>query len=326
MNIRVWREGCAGGGILPGSACGGGQDWEASGVEVCCEGGYMDFIRDVLKGAVIAIAGIVPGVSGGTMMVSMGIYDDVIHAVTGFFAHWKKSVRVLFPLAAGMALGLPGFSRVIEEMFRVWPWHTGMLFTGLIFGGVPVICKKLQGRRLSAVECMAAVTAFALVVWMQNLGEGTQRIFRGDLRTGVLLFFLGAVAAAAMVIPGVSGSMLLMSLGCYTPLLEQVSAVLPALVGGDAGKLVSCAQILLPFGAGVAAGVILMAGLVEVLIKRHARVTYSAIAGLMVSSPVAVFRGVQTLPGGAVSVLAGVLLFAAGVCAVTLTGKPEKGQ
>ena len=59
-------------------------------MEVCCEGGYMDFIRDVLKGAVIAIAGIVPGVSGGTMMVSMGIYDDVIHAVTGFFAHWKK--------------------------------------------------------------------------------------------------------------------------------------------------------------------------------------------------------------------------------------------
>ncbi len=109
MNIRVWREGCAGGGILPGSACGGGQDWEASGVEVCCEGGYMDFIRDVLKGAVIAIAGIVPGVSGGTMMVSMGIYDDVIHAVTGFFAHWKKSVRVLFPLAAGWRWDFPDF-------------------------------------------------------------------------------------------------------------------------------------------------------------------------------------------------------------------------
>ena len=82
----------------------------------------MDFIRDVLKGAVIAIAGIVPGVSGGTMMVSMGIYDDVIHAVTGFFAHWKKSVRVLFPLAAGMALagmissrGIPAAERKVQN-------------------------------------------------------------------------------------------------------------------------------------------------------------------------------------------------------------------
>ena len=80
-------------------------------MEVCCEGGYMDFIRDVLKGAVIAIAGIVPGVSGGTMMVSMGIYDDVIHAVTGFSAGCHMLQAVSGAVSAGGGDGA-GTSRI----------------------------------------------------------------------------------------------------------------------------------------------------------------------------------------------------------------------
>ena len=107
----------------------------------------MSFLKEVLRGIAIGVANIIPGVSGGTMMVSMGIYGDVIGAVTGMPKHFWKSVKFLLPYAIGMLIGIGGLSFAIGYFFLEFPFETAMLFIGLIFGGVPLLLPKIMGNK-----------------------------------------------------------------------------------------------------------------------------------------------------------------------------------
>lgn len=281
----------------------------------------MDFIKDILRGVAIGIANIVPGVSGGAMMVSMGIYDEVIRAVTGIFSHLKKSIRLLFPYALGMLAGIVGLSFVIGFLFEKYPFQTAMLFIGLILGGFPLILPKVKGGRPSLLELTLFVAFFALIVWMQFWTAGADRNLDFSPKTAASLFAIGTVAAATMVIPGVSGSMLLMSLGYYAPIINQINSFIVAAVTLDFDRLFRCMGVLIPFGLGVVVGVFLVAKLVEYLLAKHERKTYFAILGLLASSPVAVFSSMSL---GALSfggILGGILLFALGTAAAWVLAK-----
>lgn len=280
----------------------------------------MEFVRALLRGVAVGVANIIPGVSGGTLLVSMGVYPDVIEAVTGFFRHWKKSVLYLLPYAVGMALGIVGLSFAVEALFARYPFQTALLFAGLIFGGIPVILKKTAGR-FCAAEGFAVACSFGLMIWMQFLGEGSGRVLNTDFTGAAVLFFLGIVGAATMVIPGVSGSMVLMSLGYYMPLLRQINAFFSALVRLDVKNVLSGLYVLVPFGLGVATGVFLTAGLIGYFLKYHERMTYFVILGLILSSPVAVFHGIGTGEGGMGVILSGGLLFLIGVFAAWILEK-----
>ena len=92
----------------------------------------MEFIKNVIRGITIGIANVVPGVSGGTIMVSLGIYDELLQAVTGFFRHKKESILKLFPYLFGMGIGIICLSFMIGYLFENFPFQTAMLFIGLI--------------------------------------------------------------------------------------------------------------------------------------------------------------------------------------------------
>lgn len=281
----------------------------------------MKVIKDVLRGVAIGIANIIPGVSGGTMMVSMGIYDEVICAVTGVFKHMKKSIGTLLPYVVGMGIGIVGLSFVIGYLFAEYPLQTAMLFIGLIFGGLPLILPKVSGKRVSIAELAVFAAFFGLIIWMQFWGEGRAQVLAAGPKTMIILFFVGALAAATMVIPGVSGSMMLMSLGYYTPIIDQINAFVIALVTLDFRTVWDCMGILVPFGTGVLLGTFLIAKLVEYLLKQHERITYFAILGLVMSSPIAVLGGMNV---GAVStavIIAGIAMFGVGMTIAWMLGK-----
>lgn len=281
----------------------------------------MEFIKDLLRGVAIGIANIIPGVSGGTMMVSMGIYDEVIHAVTGIFSHMKKSIRTLLPYAIGMALGIVGLSFVIEYFFDKFPLQTALLFVGLIFGGLPLILPKVKGKRPTVTEVLVFFAFFGLIIGMEFLGEGTQKVLTVDPGTAVALFFVGTLAAATMVIPGVSGSMLLMSLGYYSPIINQINTFIVAVLKLDFATVFSCMGILVPFGIGVVLGIFLVSKLVEYLLEKHERLTYFGILGLVISSPIAVLGGMQLQTISFSGILVGIILFAVGVFVAARLGK-----
>ena len=222
----------------------------------------MKFLLDIIRGAVIGIANIIPGVSGGTMMVTMGIYDKLLGSITEIVKNFKKSIKTLFPYIIGMAVGIGAFAFLLTKvLLPKFPLPTAFAFIGLIVGGIPVLVNKavsagekkaaegltetetaVENGRTSGVEKQAEETSptvtkkpnlvlcilvfalfFALIIGMQFLGEGADRAVTPSFVNMLILLVMGVLAAAAMVIPGVSGSLLLLAFGFYNPVTGAIT-------------------------------------------------------------------------------------------------------
>ena len=202
----------------------------------------MKTIFDILRGVVIGLANIIPGVSGGTMMVSMGIYDTIIGCINSLFKDFKRCVKMLWPYALGMVLGILGLAKLITFLLGSYPLPTNMAFIGLILGGLPMILKKMKGEKKGAPGAIAFVLAFALVVGLKIVDgdNSTDASITLGLGQMIILFMMGVIAAATMVIPGVSGSMMLMLLGYYNPVVGSVSGLVDALLSGNMSAVLRC--------------------------------------------------------------------------------------
>lgn len=273
-----------------------------------------EWLKSMLKGVVIGVANIIPGVSGGTMAVSMGIYDKLIHCVTHIFKEFKKSIRFLIPIGVGVVLALVGLSFVLEAAFAHFPAQTNLLFIGLIVGGLPAIAKKVKGNTIRLQHIVAAVLFFALVVGMAAFGEGEGS--SADLSFSALnvvkLFGVGVIASATMVIPGVSGSMVLMLMGYYQPVIEMISTFIRALAAFDVPVLLQCCGVLIPMGIGIVIGIVVIAKLIEIVFAKWPLMAYWAIIGLIIASPFAIVLMSEFGEVGVVTVLTSAVTFVLG--------------
>lgn len=248
-------------------------------------------IKLILKGVMMGVANIIPGVSGGTMAVSMGIYDKIIHAATHFISEFKKSMKLLLPIILGMAIGIVALARVLEYMFARVPLQTNLLFIGLIIGGLPAITKKVKGKTIRLGHILVCLLFFVVVAGFALLGEqeGASADLSFNIMNIVKLFGVGVVASATMVIPGVSGSMMLMLMGYYNPILNEVNDFIDNLAQFNVPGLLEGCKVLVPFGIGVAVGIVVIAKIVEIIFRKFPEHAYWAIIGLIVASPVAIF-------------------------------------
>lgn len=271
-------------------------------------------IKNILKGMVIGLANIIPGVSGGTMAVSMGIYDKLIHCITHLFREFKKSVLFLLPIFIGAGLALIALPFVIEKMFASFPLQTNFLFIGLIIGGLPAIWGKVKGNRIGAGHIIVFLVFFAIVAGMAALGEteGNSVALDTGFLSMVKLFFVGIIAAATMVIPGVSGSMMLLLMGYYHPILEVITNFIRSLIVFDIHGITRGLSLLVPAGIGVVLGIFGIAKLVEIVFEKYPLYAYSAIIGLIVASPVAILLTAAMPALSVVNVLTSVVTLAVG--------------
>lgn len=280
-------------------------------------------IKNILKGAVIGLANIIPGVSGGTMAVSMGIYDKLIHCVTHIFKEFKKSVLFLLPIFIGAGLALVGLSFVIQSAFDHFPAQTNLLFIGLIVGGLPSILKKVKGNSIRLPHIIACVFFFALVVGLAAIGESEGA--SADLSfnfINVLKFFgVGIISAATMVIPGVSGSMMLMLMGYYYAIIDTINTFIKAVLAFDMPQILQCCGVLVPMGIGIVVGILGCAKLVEIVFEKWPLVAYWAIIGLIVSSPIGIILMSNMGKITVVTVITSAVTFALGFVGARVLGE-----
>ena len=246
----------------------------------------LQWILDVLRGAVIGVSNIIPGVSGGTMAVSMGIYDRVIYAVNNLFKQFKKNIKELLPIIIGVLIGLFAFAALIgtllgtkSDEIPITRLPTNFAFIGLILGGLPTIYKRVNMKTAKLPGIILFLIFLALVVVLPLLNPPEARTVDHSFGTMLLMIPLGAIASSTMVIPGISGSMILMLLGYYNSVINAMND----LRGGDWSSL----AILLPYVIGLLVGIVFIAKLMNFLLKKHAALTFSAIFGLVIGSPVA---------------------------------------
>ena len=274
-----------------------------------------EFIANILRGTVIGIANVIPGVSGGTMMVSMGIYDKLILVLTHFIKRMKEAVALLVPILVGMLLSIAIFAKIFSEiLFPRFPLQTNLFFIGLILGGLPVIYGKVKGNTIRIPQIIAFVLFFAMVVGFACVGEGGGSSADISFSVGNVakLLGVGIIAAATMVIPGVSGSMIMMILGYYNTIIDTINDFINALKAFDIAEMLDTFVVLVPFGIGVVVGIVAVAKLIEFMLKKFPLVTYWAIIGLIVASPLAILIMMEIGTVGFVEIITGVVLLAVG--------------
>lgn len=239
--------------------------------------GLINFI----KGFILGVANVIPGVSGGTMAVSMGLYELILSSIVNFFKDIKGNFSKLLPIALGILVAIVSTSKLVTYALTNYKAQTLCLFIGLIFGGVSLIMKKIRGKG-SKTNYLIFFIVFFFVISLNFLKTGLIEISFTNMGIidYILLLVMGFIASSAMVIPGISGSFILMVLGYYDKIIYTVSTIT------DFSKLGSNLLILVPFGIGVAMGIIFMAKLITNLIKRHETKTYFAIMGFVLSSVV----------------------------------------
>ncbi|MBQ7158129.1 MAG: DUF368 domain-containing protein [Treponema sp.] len=269
----------------------------------------MNFIRLLLIGIVIGMANVIPGVSGGTLAVVFNIYDKFVNAITLNLKKLKENWRFVVPLLTGMASGVLIFSKLITVLYTNFPVQTNFFFTGLILGSIPMLFAAMTktkddekmgaGKTISVVLC--ALVGLALLLTFSYLevkyGGGdktagmTADLPEWTVKLAARIFFAGLVGAVAMIVPGISGSLLMLILGVYPIVMKSIPALfLPS-------QTFHALILLLPNGAGVLIGLLSGAQLVKYLLKKVPNHTYAVIFGLLCGSAFNLFPGFSAITG-----------------------------
>lgn len=269
---------------------------------------YMEW-RNLYRGLIMGSVEVVPGISGGTIAVLLGIYEQLIASISGFFSKdWKKHLSFLVPLGIGMVIAIFLFAKVIEWLFKYYPMQTQFFFLGLVIGVIPYLYQKAEGKtKFQAKQYILLVIGFVIVsgVGILNPNEG-QAIQGISISTYVLLFVAGFIGSSVMIVPGISGSMIMMLFGVY-----------PTIMGAISNFQFS---IIIVAGTGIALGFITMSKIIAYFLRNYFTSTYAIIIGLVIGAITVVFPGV---PVGAGNIIVCVLLFAGGLIAALALGRLE---
>lgn len=240
----------------------------------------LEYLKYFLCGLVFGIANVIPGVSGGTMLVVFGVFDRLTEAISGI-----KKIFANFAFLLTFALGAGGgillSAKVIGSMFAAYAIQTNMFFIGLILGGIPLIIKLGTSEKKAKPLCIVPfVISMALVVGLTVLEKLDIFTMTAENVTGFDLVFslkmvgCAAVAAVTMIIPGISGSFMMMLLGVYETIIGALNDM--------------NFYVIIPFAMGAIIGIIFGAKLISILIKKNKLMVYSVIMGMVVGSVYAI--------------------------------------
>lgn len=267
-----------------------------------------DKLLYVIKGFFFGVANIIPGVSGGTIAITMGIYEEMISSISGFLKNPKKSIMYLLPIGIGAVLSILLMSKVISFCLDRFPAPTNLFFIGLIVGGIPLLTRKVKGAKFNPINAFLLLLTFSIIMFMTFSDGGGSNMDLSNVTFGkmILLFIVGMIAAGCMVIPGISGSFVLMLLGAYKPVISVIGDLT------NFSNLGHNLSILIPFGIGVVVGIILIAKILEFLFNKYEVSTYYAILGFILASVIALAVTVIGVHASVIEIIVGIVLFAVG--------------
>ncbi|WP_396334575.1 DUF368 domain-containing protein [Alkalihalobacillus sp. MEB130] len=231
----------------------------------------------------MGISDLIPGVSGGTIALVLGIYQSLLASINGLFSkQWKQHVMFLIPLGIGIVIALLTFSHLIEWLLAEYPQPTFFFFLGLIIGIIPTLLRDINYKQafkpvhyglLSLGAIMVGATFF---VKDNELATVMSELVWSDY---ALLFFAGWIASSAMILPGISGSFVFLLFGVYPTVVNALSTFnLP---------------VIITVGSGIALGLVITSRLISLLFKRFQIATYALMIGFILGSIVVIYPGLS---------------------------------
>lgn len=266
----------------------------------------MKSFINFLKGIAISISTLVPGVSGGTMAIILGVYDDLIHAIGSFFDDWRKHTYLLLQIGLGGLLGLVAFTPILEKTFKTYPIEMGFLFIGVVLGGVPVLYKRATAVEKNKLDLIYLFLGLIVATFMASKPESVSSMATTGGSTGfIFLIIAGIIIAVALILPGISGSFMLLILGLYDVTLRAINE--------------RNITYLIPLGIGLVIGTLSTTKIIEKLLKKYPGKTYMLILGFVLGSIIPIYPG---MPSGG-QFISSLLVMIGGLSFILWIGKKE---
>ncbi len=241
--------------------------------------------RSLIGGILMGLANLVPGISGGTMLLASGVYPRFIKAIAELttFRFKLPSMTVLICVVIAAFTAILLLAGTVKNLVVDHQWVMYSIFIGLTFGGIPIIWNMLKPAKKSAwTGALIGFIIMAAVALLQQSKYGTT----SSGSTNIFMMFIAGVAgASAMILPGISGGYLLLVLGQYVPILSAVDAFKEALKAGEIAQVMSIGfSVVLPVGIGVVIGVVAISNLLRIMLKKYEKATLGFLLGLLLGA------------------------------------------
>ncbi len=229
----------------------------------------------LLKGILVGIGKIIPGLSGSVMMISFGLYDKAIDAINNFFRDFKNNLLFLINIGIGIIIGIVLFSRVIDYCITNYYIYTMSLFVGLILSSIPIIYKDSLKNKKGFI---LLIVSFIIIILINNMGGNNNYVIKNNYMDIIIFFISGIMEAIGTIIPGVSSTALLMLMGVYNIYLDILGNIF------NISILPNTLWFLIPFSIGLFISILLLSIIMNYLFNNYKKETYSVILGVITSS------------------------------------------
>lgn len=257
----------------------------------------MNFVKthflNMLKGIGIGIANVIPGFSGGTMAVMLKIYDLFVYSFANIFNDFKNVVKKCWSLFVGILIGILFAMVVILKLLEVIPFITIMFFVGLIFGSMPSIYEKVKKQKINIADIIGFIVAIGVIVALPLIPK-TEAAAQYNIGVYIIMFAMGIVCSSAMVIPGVSGSLVLMAFGYYAFFMSTMKEYLVNIFNFSLTNYWGMFITLVCFAIGCVIGLVFISKLITKLTEKYPKTVYYTILGLLVASPFSIIYATLT--------------------------------
>ncbi len=259
-------------------------------------------IRLIVKGLIIGLGKIIPGVSGGMLAISLGVYEKGLDALSHFFRNVKENTKFLCLLGLGILISVVLMSKLIKFSLDNYYLSTMLLFIGLIAGGLPKLFEKVKGKG-SMYNFLAFLLSFSSLFIL--FAFNNQMIVMNS-NGFVFLVLMGIIDAFTMIVPGISGTAILMLFGAYDNVISALSNLT------SVSLLLSNMEVLLPFGIGMIIGIIVFIKLIAFLFNKFNITMYFIVIGLAISSTIMMVFQALNYSYTVGNIVIGLILFVVG--------------
>ena len=252
------------------------------------------WLKRLLAGFGIGVGSAIPGVSGGTIAIIFRVYESLIWAINHLFKEFKKAIVILLPILIGLILGMVPTIVLMDKALEGFLFGVICIFAGFIVGSLPKITGEIKGKPTKLVYIVILLISLSITILL-GVGSILSKVDVSSHFTSPEVWFyfvlipVGFVSSIALVVPGISGGMVLVLLGFYAPLINSTVDIAKECLQGDWSHFGTQFGLLVCFGIGVIIGFFVVSKLMNFLLNKYRVASFYGILGFVIGSIIALF-------------------------------------
>lgn len=292
----------------------------------------MKIILDLIQGILFGSSCLIPGFSGGTMLVIIGKYQNITQNLANLFRHPISTIKNLFFFATGTIIGIIFSTLTIYYLLEKYPFITSCFFVGLIIGTIFIVIKNLNIKTMTFIDILVYFICLTIGLYMSLFTNNLYDININQLNLFniIYIFITAIIASAVMIIPAASGTTILLMMGLYDDIMQIINLIIKGLIKNDFHPIIDNFYFIMIFFIGIILGIVVISKLITYLLLKKPSLIWSSVLGLLVVSVISIYNDVfdnrlQTIRNVSVkmNLILGFILLIIGIIIMYLSNKKK---